>query len=59
MLEGTVWGSVTHWGQVTDMEMIYGHSCDTVLTSLVFYLESRFSVLLVSSFFVFFFFPTF
>lgn len=27
---------MTHWGQVTDLEMIYRCSCDTVLTRLAF-----------------------
>lgn len=36
VFEGTVPGSVTHGGQVTDLEMIYGRSCDTVLTRPAF-----------------------
>lgn len=36
MLEGDSSGSVTHQGQVTDLEMIYRCSCDTVLTRLTF-----------------------
>lgn len=36
VFEGTVPWSVTHGGQVTDLEMIYGRSCDTVLTRQAF-----------------------
>lgn len=55
MFEGDTLGSVTRWGQVTDLEMIYGCSCDTALTSLGFTISLIFplSLFLLSFSFLF------